>query len=843
MKSKESALEKAAQPESIIESNNIRKSRYFVSFDDSSDEEDSVESYNISKNLKSQYDKPAFPALQYKFSFITHALALQLFYSKPVQDKYYILKKQYLSYQENELPSHEKVKEWVEAAMYEVLLENYFRLPEGYDEISQTICKKFMAENQNQLQAIIDKITEDCGALFHALSTKNYQRVIDKIKNELIELLDQVAQFIDTQVDPSPPSQKDITRETLSHLSDLNETLESIDSNEIKESIEYIPTTENNRITGSKKNKKKVEKDLANPITPVQKAIKDCHKGLSDSGPGVLSENFMTRVTEHTVQLRLHDLIKNKEESKTYKEIEDYMVKHGFGEFDIKVHLQKNIDEIQMNNISIRINIRLFQETENLEYQTPPTQIDRIDNNAASDELLEYNSLNNIMKNLNLVSRKTLEDSFIFDLSHTENNFYTEFLATLRLCNRSFIRMLKDRTALDGDYGYYLKKEGLSRSWKFPASKHHIIDIHSLTGSKDELRQDQTESVGSYASIFNTIKNIKSLIYKCYNCNVEDADIANLIRSIMNGDKLDQFSNLNTNKENYQNISARHKDLILKDLVRISYVMFGSEVVRNPASIIHNLMILDMIIKDKMSWEDALYSFFRPVDMNDNNESDGGILPMSMKEAVMAARTLHNEYSKRMPIPYKYDRAFYSNNPRCADLMKREHEITKKWLEMRQATSSNPEEKNEEITLESQIRQIANFLQEQLKIPLSLIEPDTQSDNISEKQLQTSSSLIESSSSSLLQNVESEDEQVEILTEKFAEVSIKPSAKVSFDKIDLLSYNTPYVKPVKKEQQNMKDVREKLLTKAQETLEEIYNTIGWGKTYESKKPAAITEER
>ncbi|MDX2049747.1 MAG: hypothetical protein SFT93_01010, partial [Rickettsiaceae bacterium] len=47
----------------------------------------------------------------------------------------------------------------------------------------------------------------------------------------------------------------------------------------------------------------------------------------------------------------------------------------------------------------------------------------------------------------------------------------------------------------------------------------------------------------------------------------------------------------------------------------------------------------------------------------------------------------------------------------------------------------------------------------------------------------------------------------------------------------------------KKEQQNMKDVREKLLTKAQETLEEIYNTIGWGKTYESKKPAAITEER
>ncbi|MDX2049977.1 MAG: hypothetical protein SFT93_02205, partial [Rickettsiaceae bacterium] len=65
---------------------------------------------------------------------------------------------------------------------------------------------------------------------------------------------------------------------------------------------------------------------------------------------------------------------------------------------------------------------------------------------------------------------------------------------------------------------------------------------------------------------------------------------------------------------------------------------------------------------------------------------------------------------------------------------------------------------------------------------------------------------------------------------------------VSFDKIDLLSYNTPYVKPVKKEQQNMKDVREKLLKKAQETLEEIYNTIGWGKTYDSKKPAAISPE-
>ncbi|MDX2049985.1 MAG: tetratricopeptide repeat protein, partial [Rickettsiaceae bacterium] len=87
------------------------------------------------------------------------------------------------------------------------------------------------------------------------------------------------------------------------------------------------------------------------------------------------------------------------------------------------------------------------------------------------------------------------------------------------------------------------------------------------------------------------------------------------------------------------------------------------------------------------------------------------------------------------------------------------------------------------------------------------------------------------------------DEQAEMSAEAAMKVSDEMSTVVPVDYIPNLDHNTPYVKPVKKEQQNMKDVREKLLKKAQETLEEIYNTIGWGKTYESKKPAAITEER
>ena len=100
---------------------------------------------------------------------------------------------------------------------------------------------------------------------------------------------------------------------------------------------------------------------------------------------------------------------------------------------------------------------------------------------------------------------KLLDDHFEFNLTKT-TNFYESFLATLRLCNRSIQRMIKDRNDFDKKYSYF-GTEVLSRVWKFPASKHAVFDLHKI--NKNNLRTDQTQSIGNYKSILGMIEQAK----------------------------------------------------------------------------------------------------------------------------------------------------------------------------------------------------------------------------------------------------------------------------------------------------------------------------------------------
>lgn len=60
---------------------------------------------------------------------------------------------------------------------------------------------------------------------------------------------------------------------------------------------------------------------------------------------------------------------------------------------------------------------------------------------------------------------------------------------------------------------------------------------------------------------------------------------------------------------------------------------------------------------------------------------DGGEIPMSLKEAIMAARKLNTKYGVFMPINSKYDQEEWNRN-RVYDLIQREDYITEQWLRM-----------------------------------------------------------------------------------------------------------------------------------------------------------------
>ena len=87
--------------------------KYFLNLDDSKDEENTVEDYNISKNFSEFIDtnKEKFPfngCNNFVLSFITHAAGVYLLYSSKVKKKYYELK-QSLKIDQTELVTADKI--------------------------------------------------------------------------------------------------------------------------------------------------------------------------------------------------------------------------------------------------------------------------------------------------------------------------------------------------------------------------------------------------------------------------------------------------------------------------------------------------------------------------------------------------------------------------------------------------------------------------------------------------------------------------------------------------------------------------------------------------------------
>ena len=58
----------------------------------------------------------------------------------------------------------------------------------------------------------------------------------------------------------------------------------------------------------------------------------------------------------------------------------------------------------------------------------------------------------------------------------------------------------------------------------------------------------------------------------------------------------------------------------------------------------------------------------------EKKDADGGIMPMSMSNAVMSASYLHKKYSEYMSNKYTYDRDSY-NVAESADLIARENDL------------------------------------------------------------------------------------------------------------------------------------------------------------------------
>jgi len=241
-------------------------------------------------------------------------------------------------------------------------------------------------------------------------------------------------------------------------------------------------------------------------------------------------------------------------------------------------------------------------------------------------------------------SRKTLDNPH-FDLSLIpEENFVVEFLAHLRLHNRSEKRHLNNKEICK------------DISWKIFDAEENIVRINNQTdwykkGCRNEIVYfDDSKEWYSYRDVWDE-----------YGEQLNDQQI------LGEGDNAQinlNFCNILTETR----INIKKATEKLPGLLPFWYLSFGCEVIRNPAAIIHFNMVLDLIQSGSVS------NGVEVIDM----------IPMSASDSINPAMKLNKLYAEYMPHDYSYNLGHYVyNKPEIESLIKREAQITKEWLKLK----------------------------------------------------------------------------------------------------------------------------------------------------------------
>jgi len=222
-----------------------------------------------------------------------------------------------------------------------------------------------------------------------------------------------------------------------------------------------------------------------------------------------------------------------------------------------------------------------------------------------------------------------LDDS-LFDLSNIEtSNFLVEFLARIRLLIRSDKRRIRK-----------IQRQEKYTCWKICETNVIIktsffISIYPpWVGRKNE----------------NVMANSERLTYTQYISSLRKNSLNILINKRINIVQDDiKFEN------DYQ------KNVFMA----FWYTIFGVEVSRNPATLIHINMFLDLIQAGKISWR-KLFVYF----------------PMSKSDIVLKAKNLNQLYNEFMPHKHKYD---FDNSidGDLNELIISEALVTKEWLKFK----------------------------------------------------------------------------------------------------------------------------------------------------------------
>lgn len=303
------------------------------------------------------------------------------------------------------------------------------------------------------------------------------------------------------------------------------------------------------------------------------------------------------------------------------------------------------------------------------------------------------------------IKRPVLRDQYNF-----ESRNVAEYFANIRLSYRDQKRLSRQ---IEEDSSPLFEKRILQRGWTYNQPKYLGLETQALT--KNGAKTDLVINLGKYKKISNDItEKIILLNVELSNKNAEnikDSHIASWIIQIIQHKKIENF--LYKKDGEIIPFSRPTKKHLFKLLVDITYLILGCEVIRNPASLVTNVLILQKIADGTLTWKTAL---------NRDDYQDkygGGDMPMSMgeyngtdkkkkqAEPVKAARALQDRYGI-FSHTYRYpgeslDYSKRTDKLKINELLRREHAIIASAL----PTEGSDEEKIQQF--EAKIRKIFGY--------------------------------------------------------------------------------------------------------------------------------------
>ena len=213
-----------------------------------------------------------------------------------------------------------------------------------------------------------------------------------------------------------------------------------------------------------------------------------------------------------------------------------------------------------------------------------------------------------------------LTETICFDMSDIDpKDFVVEFLAYLRLHNRSEKRCLKNNATCTDTI------------WKISNSVEIKLSNANCwwSGCTNEIVEFREDVNLSYSKIMTLTEQVlqTKILESCH-------------------------MNIKTSEES-----------LTSETASLWYLLFGCEAIKNPSAIVHHAMFIDLVRAGKYTWK-----------------SLGSDAPMASKKSIQPAMRLNSDYAKYMPVAYTYQPV---SNYEEGELRQRESKLMKEWLQLK----------------------------------------------------------------------------------------------------------------------------------------------------------------